>query len=93
MNLRRFIIGLYSTLFVGLGLASFAFFWQTRAEYNRYRQVEAENQRLLAETESRLAEQERILDRLRHDPAYVEKIIREQLGYARPGEFIYRFEK
>lgn len=93
VNLRRLIVGLYFALFVGLGLASFAFFWQTRAEYNRYRQIEAENQRLLADTEARLAEQERILDRLRHDPAYVEKIIREQLGYARPDQFIYRFEK
>jgi cell division protein DivIC len=92
VNLRRLIVGLYFAVFVGLGLASAAFFWRTRAEYNRFRQVEAENQRLLAETEAKLAEQERILDRLRHDPAYVEKIIRQQLGYARPDQFIFRFE-
>ncbi len=92
VNLRRFIVGLYFLLFVGLGLTSAAFFWQTRAEYNRFRQIEADNQRRLAEAEARLKQQERILERLRTDPAYVEKIIRQQLGYAKPGEFIFRFE-
>ena len=92
VNLRRFIVGLCFLLFVGLGLASAVFFWQTRAEYNRFRQIEADNQRRLAEAEAKLHDQERILERLRTDPAYVETIIRKQLGYAKPGEFIYRFE-
>jgi len=30
--------------------------------------------------------------RLRTDPAYVERVIRRQLGYAKPDEFIFRFE-
>jgi cell division protein DivIC len=93
VNLRRFIVGLYFVVFVGLGLASAVFFWQTRAEYNRFRQNEADNQRILAETEAKLRDQELVLARLRNDPAYVEKIIRQQLGYAKPGEFIFRFEK
>ncbi|HWA11114.1 MAG TPA: septum formation initiator family protein [Opitutaceae bacterium] len=92
MNLRRFITGLCFLVFVGLGLASAAFFWRTRAEYNRFRQIEADNQRRLAEAEAKLQEQERILERLRTDPAYVEKIIRQQLGYVKPGEFVIRFE-
>ena len=92
MNLRSFIVGLYFLVFVGLGLASAAFFWQTRAEYNRFRQIEADNQRRLAAAEAKPQEQERVLERLRTDPAYVEKIIRQQLGYAKPGEFIFRFE-
>ena len=92
VNLRRFIVGLYFLLFVGLGLASAAFFWQTRAEYNRFRQIEADNQRHLAEAEAKLHEQERILERLRTDPKFVETIIRKQLGYGKPDEFFYRFE-
>ncbi len=92
MNLRRLIVGLYFVLFVGLGLASAVFFWRTRAEYNRFRQLETENERLLADTEAKLQEQERILERLRTDPAYVETVIKKKLGYAKPGEFIFRFE-
>jgi cell division protein FtsB len=92
VNLRRVIVGLYFLVFVGLSLTSAAFFWQTRAEYNRFRRIEADNQRRLAEAEAKLHEQEQILERLRTDPAYVDKIIRQQLGYARPDQFIFRFE-
>ena len=91
MNLRSFIVGLYLVLFVGVGLATAAFFWQTRAEYNRLRQFEAASQRRLAEAETRLKDQEKVLERLQTDPAYVEKIIRRRLGYAKPEEFIFRF--
>jgi cell division protein FtsB len=30
-------------------------------------------------------------ERLREDPRYVEKIAREELGYAKPGETVFRF--
>ena len=33
----------------------------------------------------------RTVDRLRNDPAYVEKLAREELGYVRPGETILKF--
>jgi len=43
------------------------------------------------ELEARLREQEIVLERLRSDPAYVEKVIRRRLGYAKPDEFVFRF--
>ena len=54
---------------------------------------ESHNRRRLAEAQERLREQERVLERLRSDPAYVDKVIRKKLGYAEPDEFIYRFEE
>ena len=90
--MRRVIVGFYLVLFLGLGLTSGVLFWQTRAEYNRLRQLEAQSQRRLAEVETRLREQEKILERLRTDREYVEKVIRRQLHYARPDEFVFRFE-
>jgi len=42
----------------------------------------------LAEANDRLREE---IDRLRNDPAYIEKIAREKLGLAKKGEIIYRF--
>jgi cell division protein DivIC len=91
VNLRRLIVGLYLLLFVGIGLATAAFFWQTRAEYNRLNRLEADGQRRLADAEKRLKDQERILERLQNDPVYVEKIIRQRLRYAKPDEFIFSF--
>lgn len=92
MKLRRFIVGLYLALFLGVAVTSAIFFWQTQQEYDRLKELEAESRRKLAEAEQKLREQERILERLRTDPAYVEKVIRRRLFYAKPDEYIFRFE-
>jgi cell division protein FtsB len=93
VNWRRLIITLYVVLFAGLGVGAGALFLDARAEYVLLKQAEADGQRRLAEAQTRLAEQERILQRLRTDPDFVEKVIRQRLGYAKPGEYIFRFEK
>jgi cell division protein FtsB len=91
-NLRRVIVGFYFVLFLGVGLTGGVFLLQARAEYDQLKQQEAVSRRRLAEAEAKLREQERIIDRLRNDPAYVEKVIRRRLNYAKPDEFLFRFE-
>lgn len=91
VNLRRVIVSIYLGAFLAIAAAAGLFFWQTRAEYERLKQQQLASQRRLAEMEQRLAEQEKVLERLRSDPAFVEKIIRKRLGYARPDEYIFRF--
>jgi cell division protein DivIC len=92
VNSGRLITLVYVILLTALGLGAGALFLDARAEYNQLKQVEAANRRRLAETEARLREQERVLERLRTDPAYVEKVIFQKLHYARPGDVIFRFE-
>jgi len=93
MLIRQIIVTFYLLLFLSVGAGSAVFFWKTRQEYNQLRQVEVAAQRRLAEAEQRLREQEHVLQRLRTDPAYVEMKIRQRLGYARPEEFIFRFDE
>jgi cell division protein FtsB len=93
MTLRRITLGIFLAFLLGLCGASGFYFYDARQELNRLRAIEALNRRRLAETEARLGEQERILERLRTDPYYVEKVIRSKLGYARPDEVIFRFEE
>ncbi|HTQ31632.1 MAG TPA: septum formation initiator family protein [Opitutaceae bacterium] len=92
MNSRRVVIFIQILLFVALSAVFGVSLWQTRAEYLQLRAQEEASRRRLAEAEQRLREQEQILARLRTDPAYVERVIRRQLGYAKPDEFIFRFE-
>jgi cell division protein DivIC len=89
---NRVITSLYLVLFAGLGLTAAFLFLEARGEYNRLRQIEVASRERLAEKEAQLREQEKILERMRTDPAYVEKVIRRRLGYARPGEVIFRFQ-
>lgn len=92
MNLRQLIFGLYILLIVGLGLAGSVLFKDAHDEYSRLEEIEAADRRRLFEAQARLREQEMVLDRLRHDPAFVDKVIRIRLGYAKPEEFVFRFE-
>ncbi len=92
MNLRRLIIPVYVALMAAMALAAGSWFLEAQAEYRQLKHTEATNRQLLAEARARLQEQERILQRLRTDPYFVEKAIRKRLGFAKPGEVIFRFE-
>jgi cell division protein FtsB len=82
----------FAVLFAAVVLWAATFFTQIHREWTALHVQEINNQRRLAEAHARLQEQEKYLDQLRHDPALVERIIRQKLGYAREREFIFRFE-
>ena len=92
MNYRKLILGLYATLFVGGTLWAAGFFVEMERELALLHQQERVSQRRLAEAETRLQAQEKYLDQLRHDPALVERLIRQKLGYVRAQEYVFRFE-
>jgi cell division protein FtsB len=87
---RRVMIWIYAGIFAGVALLSGMFSYQ---EYAQLRRMEADTRQRLAQAEQRMKEQEHVLERLRNDPAFVKKIIRLQLRYAKPSELIFRFEE
>lgn len=91
MNPRRLITLIYAVVLGALCLAGGAVILDARAQYKQLRQAELANRAKLAEARARLREEERILDRLKTDPAFVETAIRQRLRYAKPGEVIFRF--
>ncbi|MFM1852436.1 MAG: FtsB family cell division protein [Cephaloticoccus sp.] len=93
MNFRRLVITVYLALFLGVAVASGVFFWQAQQEYENLREQERAIRQKLADAEQRLKDQERILERLRTDPTYVERVIRQRLGYAKPDEYIFRIRE
>ena len=92
VDTRRLILLLYFVLLTGFGIWAGGLFVEARAEYVQLKQTQAAAEAKLAAAKARLAEQERILERLKTDPAFVEKVIRQRLGYARPGDLIFRFD-
>ncbi len=93
MNYAKSIQVAFGVVFAAVTLWAATFFVQMHRELKMLRAQEEANQRRLAEAEARLQEQEKYLDRLRHDPALVERLIRQKLGYARAEEFVFRFEE
>lgn len=92
MRAKSYVHGLYLSVITVVLLMAGVSFWQTRAEYQQMQEVFQRNERQLSLLEARLKEQQQMLDRLRNDPVYLEKVIRQQLKYAKPGEYIFRFE-
>lgn len=92
MNLSKVILGILGAGFVAVTFWSVTFFVQMHRDITALRAQEALNQRRLADTEAKLAAQEKYLDQLRHDPVLVERLIREKLKYAKEAEFVFRFE-
>lgn len=91
--LHRLVLALCAIVSIGVITGLAVVLSQTRAEYDRLREVEAQTRLRLQEVENRLAEQRVVLERLRTDPAYVETVIRRRLGYAKPDEFVFRFDE
>lgn len=92
MNFRRLIAVFYGLLLSGLAVGAVLLLLETQAQYRQLKQTEVETRQQLAAAQSRLDEQNRVLNRLRTDPEFVEKVIRRRMSYARPGETIFRFE-
>lgn len=92
MNTRRAITLLYFVLLTVFGIGTGVLFLEAQAEYNALKERQEALQRELAAAKGRLTEQERFLLRLRSDPAFAEKVIRQRLGYGKPGEVVFRFD-
>lgn len=67
-------------------------FYEASGELQQLQAIEKANEQKVVDARRRLNEQETILRRLKEDPAFVEKVLREKAKYARPEDVIFRFE-
>jgi len=92
VNVSKTILGVYAVLFLAVTLVAGTFFIEMHRDLTALREQEKANQERLADVTAKMQAQEKYLDQLRHDPALVERLIRQKLGYARSQEFVFRFE-
>lgn len=93
MNLSKLIFGIYVALFVVVSVWAGGFFVQMHRDYTALKAQEMANQQRLAEATARLEGQQKYLDQLRNDPVLVERLIRQNLRYAKEQEFVFRFDE
>jgi cell division protein FtsB len=93
VSLRQVIYSVYAALVAAFAVAAGLYFVNINEEYAHLKSVEARNRHRLDDLQKHLAEQQQTLDRLRHDPAYVERVIRRNLGYTKADESLFRFDK
>ena len=87
MNLR--LLGSGAVVVLTLGLAVYGSNQVLRVTHMR-REMET-MERDIVTLRARADELSRAVERLRNDPAYIEKLAREELGYVRPDETVLKF--
>jgi cell division protein FtsB len=64
---------------------------QTYREYTNFRAREDRIEAKLIQARKEFEQKEAYLARLLEDPEFLERVVRERLGYSRPDELLFRF--
>ena len=67
--------------------------YKTRNQLSYLKSRDLEYSEKIVRIEQDLAAKEEYFDKLLTDPVFLERVVRERLGYTRPEEWIYRFPK
>ncbi len=78
--------------FVAISVWGVTFFLSLWWNLEFARQQEADTRCQLQAVQAELDKQHCYLERLKYDPALVERLLRKNFGYARTQEFIFRFK-
>jgi len=66
---------------------------RTYREYAAFKEKEVQITAILEQRQAELRERQEYLRLVLEDPAFVERVVREKLGFTRPTERVYRFGK
>jgi cell division protein FtsB len=62
-------------------------------EFQHFKERESRIEAKLIQARKEFAQKEVYLSRLINDPEFLERVVRERLGYARPDELVFRFSE
>ncbi len=68
-----------------------SFMVQTYREYKHFKNRQSRIEAKFTQARKEFEQKEVYLARLLEDPEFLERVVRERLGYARPDEVIFRF--
>ena len=83
----------FTFLWIAIGVIFFIF-WFYFPTLSRYQDLKEEEERIskeLAELDIKITQLTEERDLLKNDVAYLEKVIRQELGLVKPGEIVYKF--
>lgn len=83
------LMGMLCVLVVFLG----GLVLKTHREYQNFKARENRIEAKLIQARKEFAQKEGYMARLIDDPEFLERVVRERLGYARPGELLFRFSE
>ena len=91
--LAKGVIGVLVLLLMAVSIAFGTVLLQTYREYRHLQRREASLQSELVELRQQQHRQEEYLRLMLEDPAFMERVVREKLGYVRPDETVFLFDQ
>lgn len=91
--LGKVLFYIYLAVFAGLSVFFCIFLQQTYREYTTLKHRQEQYTRQVEQAEQELAYKKHYYENLHNNPEFVERVVRQKLGYAKPGEILFRFER
>lgn len=89
--ISRIVLGTFALTLLGVTILLFVVWSQTRREFHAFEQRHQQTEQRLRQMQDERAVKEAYLRAFLADPQFVERVIRERLGYVEPGELIFRY--
>lgn len=90
--LSRILLVILIVILSGVTTGLVLVWTQTRREYTAFEARRVESEARLSALREEREEKEAYLRAFLNDPEFVERVIRERMGYVAPGEIVFRFE-
>lgn len=88
---QKFLLSLISLILIVSVVVFAALLQQTHRELRGFQERETAMQKRLDELESQHRAKKTYLATLENNPEFLERVVRERLGYSRADDLIYRF--
>ncbi|MBC9868260.1 MAG: hypothetical protein F7O42_10355 [Opitutae bacterium] len=93
--MKRFVFTILLTTFMLLCVGALVIMaielYETRNQLTYLQKRHADYRERIQQIEQDLAAKDEYLDKLLTDPVFLERVVRERLGFSSPEEWIYRF--
>ncbi len=90
-GLQKFVLSACSCVLATIVVAFAFVLHQTYQEYRIFQKREATYAIQIKELQKQIEAKEAYVDRLKNDPEFLERVIRERLGYSSPNDILYKF--
>ncbi|WOO42054.1 septum formation initiator family protein [Rubellicoccus peritrichatus] len=91
-TIYRAVLGVLAFIFIGVCILFAIALSNTWREYQAFEDREATYRQKLADLRAEKAQREAYLRKLLDDPEFLDRVVRERLGYSREDEIIFKFE-
>jgi len=88
---RNFILSLLGFILAGVVILFSVLLHQTYQEYQAFTAREAQLYSRLQQLQEENRSKQIYMEKLLNDPEFLERVVRERLGYSRPDDLLYRF--